>query len=141
MHHAGLLPIVKEVVEMLFCRGVVKVILSNPTSGSFVYSGLMKGALFSCKCFPQRCEGGGLSLILLIILWYHHGDRAISSPPSLLICWAIFPRDPAHSPCLRVGPRCFFLPCHGGPWASSLPTRPSPPSCSIFPGDFARLQV
>ena len=25
MHHAGLLPIVKEVVEMLFCRGVVKV--------------------------------------------------------------------------------------------------------------------
>ena len=26
MHHAGLLPIVKEVVEMLFCRGVIKVI-------------------------------------------------------------------------------------------------------------------
>lgn len=25
MHHAGLLPIVKEVVEMLFCRGLVKV--------------------------------------------------------------------------------------------------------------------
>lgn len=25
MHHAGLLPIVKEVVEMLFCRGVIKV--------------------------------------------------------------------------------------------------------------------
>lgn len=25
VHHAGLLPIVKEVVEMLFCRGVVKV--------------------------------------------------------------------------------------------------------------------
>ena len=29
MHHAGLLPIVKEVVEMLFCRGVIKVIFSN----------------------------------------------------------------------------------------------------------------
>jgi antiviral helicase SKI2 len=26
VHHAGLLPIVKEVVEMLFCRGVIKVI-------------------------------------------------------------------------------------------------------------------
>lgn len=25
VHHAGLLPIVKEVVEMLFCRGVIKV--------------------------------------------------------------------------------------------------------------------
>lgn len=29
MHHAGLLPIVKEVVEMLFCRGVIKVKLSS----------------------------------------------------------------------------------------------------------------
>ena len=28
VHHAGLLPIVKEVVEMLFCRGVIKVKLS-----------------------------------------------------------------------------------------------------------------
>lgn len=25
VHHAGLLPIVKEVIEMLFCRGVIKV--------------------------------------------------------------------------------------------------------------------
>jgi hypothetical protein len=24
VHHAGLLPIVKEVIEMLFCRGVIK---------------------------------------------------------------------------------------------------------------------
>lgn len=29
MHHAGLLPIVKEVVEMLFCRGVIKVTLNS----------------------------------------------------------------------------------------------------------------
>lgn len=29
VHHAGLLPIVKEVVEMLFCRGVIKVIFSG----------------------------------------------------------------------------------------------------------------
>ena len=28
VHHAGLLPIVKEVVEMLFCRGVIKVVAS-----------------------------------------------------------------------------------------------------------------
>eukprot|EP00850_Spirogloea_muscicola_P020625 SM000222S06966 [mRNA] locus=s222:39028:49965:- [translate_table: standard] len=30
-HHAGLLPIVKEVVEMLFCKGVIKVLFSTET--------------------------------------------------------------------------------------------------------------
>ncbi|KAH9626614.1 hypothetical protein KSS87_005465 [Heliosperma pusillum] len=31
VHHAGLLPIVKEVIEMLFCRGVIKVLFSTET--------------------------------------------------------------------------------------------------------------
>ena len=31
IHHAGLLPIVKEVVEMLFCRGVIKVLFATET--------------------------------------------------------------------------------------------------------------
>ncbi|KAI3427058.1 hypothetical protein D9Q98_006998 [Chlorella vulgaris] len=31
VHHAGLLPIVKEIVEMLFCRGVIKVLFSTET--------------------------------------------------------------------------------------------------------------
>ncbi|KAK3156055.1 hypothetical protein QOZ80_2AG0102210 [Eleusine coracana subsp. coracana] len=31
IHHAGLLPIVKEVVEMLFCHGVIKVLFSTET--------------------------------------------------------------------------------------------------------------
>ncbi|CAN4102238.1 unnamed protein product [Withania somnifera] len=31
VHHAGLLPIVKEVVEMLFCQGLVKVLFSTET--------------------------------------------------------------------------------------------------------------
>ncbi|XP_051134448.1 DExH-box ATP-dependent RNA helicase DExH11 isoform X2 [Andrographis paniculata] len=31
VHHAGLLPIVKEIVEMLFCRGVVKILFSTET--------------------------------------------------------------------------------------------------------------
>ncbi|KAK7301822.1 hypothetical protein RJT34_12698 [Clitoria ternatea] len=31
VHHAGLLPIVKEVVEMLFCRGVIKILFSTET--------------------------------------------------------------------------------------------------------------
>ncbi|XP_078446524.1 RNA helicase, ATP-dependent, SK12/DOB1 protein [Wolffia australiana] len=31
VHHAGLLPIVKEVVEMLFCRGVIKVLFCTET--------------------------------------------------------------------------------------------------------------
>ncbi|KAJ6385089.1 hypothetical protein OIU77_028315 [Salix suchowensis] len=31
VHHTGLLPIVKEVVEMLFCRGVIKVLFSTET--------------------------------------------------------------------------------------------------------------
>ncbi|XP_031486566.1 DExH-box ATP-dependent RNA helicase DExH11 isoform X1 [Nymphaea colorata] len=31
VHHAGLLPIVKEVIEMLFCRGFIKVLFSTET--------------------------------------------------------------------------------------------------------------
>lgn len=31
VHHAGLLPIVKEIVEMLFCRGIIKVLFSTET--------------------------------------------------------------------------------------------------------------
>jgi antiviral helicase SKI2 len=31
VHHAGLLPIVKEIVEMLFCRGLLKVLFSTET--------------------------------------------------------------------------------------------------------------
>ena len=31
VHHAGLLPIVKEIVEMLFCRGVIKALFSTET--------------------------------------------------------------------------------------------------------------
>ena len=31
VHHAGLLPIVKEVVEMLFCRGLIKVLFATET--------------------------------------------------------------------------------------------------------------
>jgi antiviral helicase SKI2 len=31
VHHAGLLPIVKEVVEMLFCQGLLKVLFSTET--------------------------------------------------------------------------------------------------------------
>lgn len=34
VHHAGLLPIVKEVVEMLFCRGVIKVNVTIIGSGA-----------------------------------------------------------------------------------------------------------
>lgn len=33
VHHAGLLPIVKEVVEMLFCRGIIKVLLATGGGG------------------------------------------------------------------------------------------------------------
>ena len=31
MHHSGLLPIVREVVEMLFCKGLVKILFSTET--------------------------------------------------------------------------------------------------------------
>jgi antiviral helicase SKI2 len=31
MHHAGLLPIMKEVVEMLFCEGLVRVLFATDT--------------------------------------------------------------------------------------------------------------
>eukprot|EP00899_Mesostigma_viride_P007991 jgi/Mesvir1/17193/Mv07613-RA.1 len=50
VHHAGLLPIVKEVVEMLFCRGVIKVLFSTETfamgvnapARTVVFNGLRK---------------------------------------------------------------------------------------------------
>jgi hypothetical protein len=41
VHHAGLLPIVKEVVEMLFCRGVIKVCSLSLTLISFSRDGLV----------------------------------------------------------------------------------------------------
>lgn len=31
VHHAGLLPIIKEIVEMLFCRGLVQVLFATET--------------------------------------------------------------------------------------------------------------
>lgn len=32
VHHAGLLPIMKEVVEMLFCRGLISVLICTEVS-------------------------------------------------------------------------------------------------------------
>lgn len=40
MHHAGLLPIVKEVVEMLFCRGVIKVKVCTSRKFKILYGTL-----------------------------------------------------------------------------------------------------
>ncbi|CAA6656755.1 unnamed protein product [Spirodela intermedia] len=62
VHHAGLLPIVKEVVEMLFCRGVVKVLFSTETfamgvnapARTVVFSTLRK---FDGKEFRQLLPG------------------------------------------------------------------------------------
>ncbi|KAL1370055.1 hypothetical protein AAHE18_01G032100 [Arachis hypogaea] len=62
VHHAGLLPIVKEVVEMLFCRGVIKVLFSTETfamgvnapARTVVFDGLRK---FDGKEFRQLLPG------------------------------------------------------------------------------------
>lgn len=48
VHHSGILPILKEIVEMLFSRGLVKV------------HTVVEGGLFSTCCLLQGCpEGGG----------------------------------------------------------------------------------
>ncbi|KAM7527413.1 hypothetical protein LguiB_030823 [Lonicera macranthoides] len=62
VHHAGLLPIVKEVVEMLFCRGVIKVLFSTETfamgvnapARTVVFDTLRK---FDGKSFRQLLPG------------------------------------------------------------------------------------
>lgn len=57
VHHAGLLPIVKEVVEMLFCRGVIKVCSQKPQHLSFFLS-----------CFwslTETKDAGSLSCVVL----------------------------------------------------------------------------
>ncbi|KAK8952045.1 hypothetical protein KSP39_PZI004339 [Platanthera zijinensis] len=62
VHHAGLLPIVKEVVEMLFCRGVIKVLFSTETfamgvnapARTVVFDALRK---FDGKDFRQLLPG------------------------------------------------------------------------------------
>lgn len=62
VHHAGLLPIVKEVVEMLFCRGVIKVLFSTETfamgvnapARTVVFDSLRK---FDGKDFRQLLPG------------------------------------------------------------------------------------
>jgi antiviral helicase SKI2 len=62
VHHAGLLPIVKEVVEMLFCRGVIKILFSTETfamgvnapARTVVFDSLRK---FDGKSFRQILPG------------------------------------------------------------------------------------
>lgn len=60
VHHAGLLPIVKEVVEMLFCRGVIKVQVQSLTLllglRKFLSAGFALIIFFICcrSCFQQR---------------------------------------------------------------------------------------
>lgn len=37
VHHSGLLPILKEVIEILFQEGLIKVRLKAPTRNIFIY--------------------------------------------------------------------------------------------------------
>ena len=54
VHHAGLLPIVKEIVEMLFCRGVIKVLFSTETFAMGV------NAPARCVCFQDLRKHDGV---------------------------------------------------------------------------------
>eukprot|EP01018_Ginkgo_biloba_P036534 Gb_37921 [translate_table: standard] len=63
VHHAGLRPIVKEVVEMLFCRGVIKVLFSTETFTMGVNTPSRTVAFhivrkFDGKSFRQLLPGG-----------------------------------------------------------------------------------
>lgn len=54
VHHAGLLPIVKEVVEMLFCRGVIKVLFSTETFAMGVNAPAKTVVFHSVKKFDGK---------------------------------------------------------------------------------------
>jgi hypothetical protein len=53
IHHSGLLPIVKEIVELLFQEGLVKVLFATET-----VSGLTCSARVRKCCFALTCERG-----------------------------------------------------------------------------------
>lgn len=93
VHHAGLLPIVKEVVEMLFCRGVIKVcschilsIQENLLSAFFTkISGRMVDV---CRPASVCCGWGCQQLVTAMRDDVVFVSKATMSLSCKLLCWS-----------------------------------------------------
>ena len=59
VHHSGLLPIIKEMVEMLFSKGLVKVLFATETfaMGSIVEKLPLSAVNVRCRCEHARSLG------------------------------------------------------------------------------------
>jgi len=93
VHHAGLLPIVKEIVEMLFCRGNVKVLFSTETFAMGV------NAPARCVCFESLRKHDGQDFRFLLPGEYtqmagragRRGKDLVGTV--ILACWDNFPTE------------------------------------------------
>ncbi|KAH9324105.1 hypothetical protein KI387_004283 [Taxus chinensis] len=102
VHHAGLLPIVKEVVEMLFCRGVIKVLFSTETFAMGVNAPAKTVAFhtvrkFDGKSFRQLLPGEYTQMA------GRAGRRGLDEVGIvILICWEEVPEE-SDLKCLITG--------------------------------------
>ena len=93
VHHAGLLPIVKEIVEMLFCRGNVKVLFSTETFAMGV------NAPARCVCFESLRKHDGQEFRFLLPGEYTQmagraGRRGKDTVGTVILsCWDNFPTE------------------------------------------------
>lgn len=55
VHHAGLLPILKEAVEMLFCEGLIRVLFATDTFAMGVNAPARAVTFWCAPLPPQRC--------------------------------------------------------------------------------------
>jgi len=93
VRHVGLLPIVKEVVEMLFCRGVIKVLFSTETFAMGVNAPAKTVAFhaikkFDGKSFRQLLPGEYTQMA------GRAGRRGLDEVGIvIIICWEEIPED------------------------------------------------
>ncbi|ACO62654.1 predicted protein, partial [Micromonas commoda] len=93
VHHAGLLPIMKEIVEMLFCRGLLKVLFSTETFAMGV------NAPARCVCFQDLRKHDGQDFRGLLPGEYTQmagraGRRGLDSVGTVIIAaWDNFPQE------------------------------------------------
>ena len=93
VHHAGLLPIVKEIVEMLFCRGLLKVLYCTETFAMGV------NAPARCVCFQSLRKHDGQDFRGLLSGEYTQmagraGRRGLDTVGTVILAaWDNFPQE------------------------------------------------
>ena len=93
VHHAGLLPIIKEIVEMLFCRGLLKVLYCTETFAMGV------NAPARCVCFQSLRKHDGQDFRGLLSGEYTQmagraGRRGLDTVGTVILAaWENFPQE------------------------------------------------